>query len=397
MLNSNILIAAFFSIVNALVVIGLAKYLGPIALGNYAIFLLFISITSTLLNGGLPSALLYFRSANNININNIKALLGKHLIITVLMAIIIVVSFVLLFATEHIFTLIGLLFFSIILQNTKTLLLAIFYSYRKFKLVNYLQFISIIIKVMIYYLLFKLNSGKLVLTDALLISCVEDCIFLFILINILVKKRSYNRKKEVRLLDCHVYGWRNGLANLMTILFYRLDVVILGYLVSNYAAGQYNFASQVIEKTWFLTNAITTVIIPKYTRSIKRGLISTVRRMIAYAILFNLAFCVLLAVSIRYILSNYLPGYMDSESMVLVLMPGVIFMSASKIYSNFNVSLGDNRSNVRVIFYTMPLLILFDFIFIDLTGSIGASIACSLVYTLHAVLTRKNFLNNAIA
>lgn len=386
----SVFTAAFLSIANTIVMIGLAELLGPVSLGEFAIVLVVVSVATSFLCGGIPASILYYRSANKIDSFGIRKVARLHLCLVIVPALLTSIVCVTFVSGKDSKFLAVLLLLSLVFQIGKSDMLAIVYSYKKMHVANLMQFLSILVKIVTYCLLFAKDHGVLDLVDAIAITVAEDFIYFLFLIKFLLRKKR-NGVSNITFWECQRYGWRIGLANLITGLFYRSDVVLLGWLTSAYFAGQYSFATQLVEKTWFLTNAISTVIIPKYSRTKKNELSEKVNKILVLVTFVNIVASFLLTALAFYIITNYMPQYNYSFSMMLVLVPGIILMSASKIYSNFNVALGDNRSNLSIVFLLLPVLILLDAILIPTIGPIGAALSCSILYGFHAFLTRRNF------
>ncbi|MCF7798247.1 MAG: flippase [Lentisphaeria bacterium] len=185
------------------------------------------------------------------------------------------------------------------------------------------------------------------------------------------------------------FGWKSHLANLMSFLNYRIDLLLLNILIDVSAAGVYIIAVNLLEKLWLLSQAVSTILYPKlaslHENEEKRRLLTLFITKVSFVLTFIGALLVALVASpaIRIL---YGMDFMGAVSALFLLLPGIIAGSVARILSNDISARGRPELNMYVGLASVIVNILANLILIPLFGINGAAVATSISYGLNAIL-----------
>lgn len=183
------------------------------------------------------------------------------------------------------------------------------------------------------------------------------------------------------------YARRTFVADLAQMLAYRSDIWFVLYFLTPHDLGQYVLAVNLGQMLWILPNVIGSVLMPNISRDLYSA--GDAARLGRLVVAFLTIVGIVVAILGLWLVPLLYGGEFSNASFILVLlMPGMIAISAAKIYANFLAGRGQVGINQRASLITLALSIVGDLILIPLLGLPGAPIATSLSYvvTLAVVL-----------
>ena len=185
------------------------------------------------------------------------------------------------------------------------------------------------------------------------------------------------------------YGWKAHLSNMMAFINYRADIFLVNFLLNPSATGIYVIAVQLAERLWMLSQAVSTVLLPRlsamhgdpvgrYALTIRAGIIVGGITLMASAVL---------AIALYFLLGPVFGmAYQASFEPFLWLLPGVVAGAASRIQSNCIAAAGKPVWNFYVSILVVMLNILGNWFLIPIFDIEGAAMATTLIYGLNALI-----------
>ncbi|MCS3702310.1 flippase [Salinibacter ruber] len=188
--------------------------------------------------------------------------------------------------------------------------------------------------------------------------------------------------------NCVGYGWKAHLGNVMSFLNYRADLYLVNFFASPAAAGIYVIAVRIAERLWILSSAVSTVILPRlaemHTEEEKRKYLTPL--ISRWVLIASFGACVALAI-IAGPLIQFLFGqeYMEAVGALLLLLPGVVVGSFTRILANDIAARGRPELNLYTSILVVVVNIVSNIILIPLMGIKGAAIATTISYSINGV------------
>jgi O-antigen/teichoic acid export membrane protein len=185
------------------------------------------------------------------------------------------------------------------------------------------------------------------------------------------------------------YGLKSHLSNILAFVNYRADILIGNGIAGPAAAGVYIVSIQLTEKIWLLSQSVGTVLLPKLSElsgddNKKKKLTPQVSRWV----LFITFFLATLLGSVSYVLIEFLFGdkFMGAVSALLILLPGTVLASSSRVLANDVASRGKPELNMYSSIFVVVTNISLNLILIPDFGIQGAALATTLAYSLNFIL-----------
>ncbi len=168
-----------------------------------------------------------------------------------------------------------------------------------------------------------------------------------------------------------------ALANLFSIIYFRIDTVMLASLSGEEAVGLYNAAYRLLEFTLMLpayyTGAIFPVISASQTANPQRFLL-IYRRSLKYMLVASLPLALgTAALAPELIEVLYGPAYAASISVLPVLMWSFVLIAANSINAPYLISMGRQRTVTGITLFSMLLNIALNAYAIPRHGILGAA------------------------
>lgn len=380
------------ALVQLLIVIYISREFGAEGSGVYALSLLLPTMLNVFLNLGVPQTNVYFLNQKKFTSEEVA---GSTIFYSILLSVIgILFSLIVVAYSDFFFQgvdkeylYISMLSFPFILSQS--FLSSLFQAREDFFSYNTTLLIQPVLLLILVLLFFILDKSELlfVFYSFLFSHIVAFLYALCIICRIegfkLKKNLKYNRFYLSELRD---YGLKSHVTNVISFLNYRVDMYIVGFFLSPTAVGVYIISVQLAEKYWMISQAISTVLYPRLSsRELdfsEKGKITTIFFKLSIILTF---LAVLVTMPILAFLIPFVFGeeFSDSFYILLILIPGVLFMSGSRIIANDIAARGRADVNMYGSILVVVLNVLGSIAFVPRYGLVGAATTTSVCYMLN--------------
>ncbi len=177
------------------------------------------------------------------------------------------------------------------------------------------------------------------------------------------------------------YGAQGQVANLAALFNYRLDQFLVAAFVSRAGVGHYTVAVGLGESVWWISSAVAMVLLPRLTAMEREDANETVPLVCRNTLLVSIvAAAGLMAVSPVAIRVLFGREFDPALTPLLLLMPGIVAGSATRVLGSYLFSQGKIIYNTYATFISLGMTIALDFVLIPWLEVEGAAIASSIAY-----------------
>jgi len=363
----------------------ISRLLGPEYLGILAIIIVTVEIVYRLVNPGMDISAIYFISNKRFEF---KEYVNTYFINSVF---IIAVGILILFLLSQIGSI--TIFSSVIKLNflNDFFLLIVFYfiafllfdfgvklplGLEKFNEYNKIQLfkpIILFVLLVVSSFLFKTNLSEVVLIIS--VSFIIPAFFYWrFALPINFSWRKDPAMKSFR------FGIKIMFGNLLQYLNYRADILLVSFFLTQLEVGWYYVCVIIGERLLFLTQATSTILFPSASNSEEQREKTPILSRLNFAVVFAAAFVVGIS---AYWLIPFLfsEQYINSVLPLIILLPGIISLSVSKILSADFVSRGLPQYSLYVSLLNFCLNFILNIILIPKIGIAGAALSSTFSYT----------------
>ena len=386
-------LALLLSLATSIIV---ARSLGPVGNGEYSVAMLLPTFLVVFLNLGISSANVYYvgRHSDSL-ITAYRASILMWCIVTALGVgigggvILIggdqwfpgVPSSVLWFASV-LFPL-GLLqsYFASLLQ-----------AVQDFKRFNVVAITSPAIMLFFVFFVFLLKGSVVDVVFAAVLTQFVNLIITFLLLHRQISeitRTNVNVSGAEYVMHALRYGYKAHLSNILTFVNYRADIFLINLLITPVSAGIYVISVAMSEKLWLISQAVSTVILPKLSElhaeeDVRRQLTPLIARwMLVLVTIAACFFSVLGPCMIKFLFGS---EYLGAAVPFLFLLPGIVLASITKVLANDIAARGRPELNMYTSFVVIIFNIVGNLYLIPLWGLPGAAIATTIAYSVQAAL-----------
>ncbi len=371
----------------------MAYYIGANGLGLWAMLFAIASLFGVT-NLGIPAATTKYVAEYKDDENRLNKIISASLIISLLLGII---TTIVLFLVAD--TVTGIFDMPLLTPLFKLFILAIPFSYlsgsilailkglRKMKLVSlltstsqFLNFGLIIIPIIFGYGLKGAVSGYIVAT------VVSMLISIFFSMDILHLTFFGFKETTKKLLH---FGVQTVLSNIVGIILYRIDILMIGYFMTPTEVGIYSVAVGIARTIWIIPKSINTVSYPTFSYYWGKRDFKTVKKLFDKCIKYTA--CILMPISLGMtifgkdlILLLFKTSFISAVLPLQILLIGAVIRGV--IISIGSIWLSAGRPDMG---YKLPLItvvpnILLNYTLIPAYGIEGAAIATILSFLFNA-------------
>jgi O-antigen/teichoic acid export membrane protein len=381
------LIAFFIGVGNNVI---LSRWLGPESLGIFASIIVIIELVYKMVNPGLDTSAIYFISNKRFHFKNYVSTYSINGFIVFLLGIF------LLFIIPHIkilssfsenvnlkvfsenFIAIAFYFFSFLLYEFG---LKVPLGLQQFKSYNKIQIIKPIILFILligcsFYLNANLNIVLILVGASFLIPAFFYWRWAFPL------ETKWDKEAANESLK---YGIKVMYGNILQYLNYRADILLIGFFLTKTEVGWYYVSVLIAERLLFLTQATSTILLPAAS--------SSAEQREKTPLLSRLNFTIVVAGSLTIGLSSYwlVPvlfslEYSNSVLPLVIILPGIISLSISKLLSADLSARGSPQYSTYVSILNFCMNIGFNIILIPRIGIAGAALSSTISYSAALIL-----------
>ena len=182
------------------------------------------------------------------------------------------------------------------------------------------------------------------------------------------------------------FGVKGYLANLLQFFNYRLDSLIVNALSGIASVGVYSISVAMGEVIWYVAQAFGTVMFP-HVSSVDRREADRVTPIVSRNVWFlTLLGVVFVAITGRWIIGLVFgPAMTGAGTPLLLLLPGILALSGTKILSSYLSGIGRPIYATYIAAANVVLTVILDLVLIPRFGIAGAAAASSIVYTITSI------------
>ncbi len=187
---------------------------------------------------------------------------------------------------------------------------------------------------------------------------------------------------------CSAYGAKTHLSNALTFINYRADLFLVNVFLTSSSAGLYAVATQLGERMWIVSEAVSTVLLPRLSHlhadeGKRRRLTPTAS---AWTLLISTGLSLLLAVVAKPVIAllfgtNYLPAV----TALIWMLPGIVLGSLARVLANDIAARGRPELNLYVAAVVAMGNVLLNILLIPQFGIVGAAMSTSIAYSFNAM------------
>ena len=386
--------SVFLAFIGLLTSVILARALGTVGNGQFAVIMLLPSMLSIFLNLGISPANVFYISSETISS---KIALRTSIFLSLLLSLI-GISFslpILMFKSNTLFPSapLYLLFFGMALFPFKLLndfFISIINGQQRFKEYAVFSILSPFMYLLaLIFFVWMIDTG---VVGAVISRIAVNLVSLSILS---IYFGEYFRQpcsiKEIFHYSkkCFNYGGRAYLSNIMAFVNYRADLFILNLFVSAANLGIYAVSVTLAESLWLLSSGISTVLLPKlselHSDEDRRKMLTPF--IARWVFLLTSVAAIISAIVMQYVINFfYGPEFMPGVQPFRILLIGIVLGAFSKILANDIAARDLPQYNFYTSIAVVSLNITLNFIFIPKWGILGAAMATSFAYGVNSIL-----------
>lgn len=370
------------------IILFISRLLGPEGAGAYAVALLLPTLLSQLLNLGLASANVYFVASKQFDLTQVwtasrDLVLGMSVVGLAIGGAIILLAGAILFPGIDTW----LLFLAMLIYPTSLMtgiLTSLYQALQNFRAYNVLVLIQPMVALLLMVLLWA--TSTFTLSAVLIVTAVAHAAALSVGLfmmrqSVKVLGRSVDALGYLR--PALRYGAKAHLGNLVSFLNYRTDIFLVNLFVGPAGAGIYSIAVRLVEQLWIISQAVSTVLLPRLSAMTgddagRRALTPVIARFVLWATLLTAG--VLAAVAAPLIEALFGAEFRVAIPALMVLLPGVVLFSCSRVLANDLAARGLVGVNLALAVGILVVNVTGNMLLIPAYGIIGAALATTIAY-----------------
>lgn len=371
----------------------LARTLGPEGNGIYTLAILLPTLLTNFLNLGIAPANVYFISRGDISVRNA---FQTNLWIGCLLALlgIIAGTLTILLFSNALFpgvpsSILWIALLTFPVNLIQSFLVSLLQGIQDFKRFNGLLIFVPIANIL--FIIIAIWGFNLDILGALIGYALAQGFGLYLTIYTLRPYLSQNNvsvplykyaKKSIN------YGWKAHLSNILAFINYRLDIFLVNLFLNPIATGIYVIAVQIAERLWIVSSAVSTVILPRLSElhnneNSRRSLTPLIAR---WVLLITFISALIIAFTSKFFIRILFgEAYLEASTALLLLLPGIICGSFSRIFANDLAARGRPELNMYTALIIVAINIIANIILIPRFGINGAAVATTLSYASNTI------------
>ncbi|CAG21062.1 lipopolysaccharide biosynthesis protein [Photobacterium profundum] len=380
-------------IVQLIIIMIISRTYGPAGSGSYTIITLLPITLTNLLNMGITASNVYFIGSKKYKVEIVISNLYK--IACALSIIGLLIGFLLItFASDNLFPnvdvwllYIALIVFPLTLLNS--FFNSIFQAIQNFKIFNIILIIQPLSMLLLVSFLTLIDENEIIyLISSLIISSLLSlCVSFFHILQIKNDEKEITRDGYIK--DSLKYGIKAHLSNIVAFLNNKADIYFVNMLLNPTSVGFYIISVQLSEKIWIVSQALSTVLLPKLSElsdeeNTKKEIVLALSKIVFYITIFLSTFVAIISKPVIILLFG--EEFSPAIEPLLYLLPGVVFMTVARVLANDLASRGRPELNMYTSIIIVIVNIIGNIILIPLYGISGAAISTSIAYVLNCIL-----------
>jgi O-antigen/teichoic acid export membrane protein len=360
-----------------------SHYLGSNIFGQISLLILNVAIIQTFNEIYTGSALVYF-----IPKTSLLKVYSQGLLFTIVCSILLSSGFIALGKSNAEWTHLFFLSLLISLSAFHNLLLL---AKEKIRIYNFLVFFGpVLLFTTLAFQIFVLKNKTF---NAYLVSLYVSFFSSLILSAFFLSKLLKNNSSGVNpsLKDVIKIGFMNQLGNLAHTLSNRFNYYLLG---STALVGVYAGSTSLIESVWILSAALSPIVLSHVANQKDTTNNAKLSLQLAKICLFLGLICVLILILLPMSFFTFILGkdFEQSKTIMLLLSPGILFISFSSILSHYFSGLGQQKIQLSANLSGFIVTLIIGWPLINYLGIKGACYTASLAYFTQALILSLVFL-----
>jgi O-antigen/teichoic acid export membrane protein len=386
-------IATFFSAFISSVII--SRALGPDNYGIYRFIIVIVTTTYVISGVGI------FESVNQSlatqKINKIAALKYNYLVLICVSLLLITlfsiykILFNSLFSNETLFILFLIYLIMYFNDNAISNILKGEDLINQYNILSFLRIFAVLSSIIILGL-----AGKVTILNVLIINIIAWLVYFILSIMLLSIRAGDLLVQKIYLKDFMIIlkrGFKIQISNLSTLLNYKSDIFILKIFSNFQAIGYYSVAVGLVERLWIIPESMRDIIYLEIAKNRKNSdfVCSISRITFTFLSLVSIILGVLASQLIPFIYSE---NYISSILPFILLLPGIVFFSLSKIIGSYFFAIDMTHYNAISSTIAFVINIVLNLILIPKIGIVGAAISTLISYSIGSLVHVFFFIQN---
>lgn len=373
------LILSFF------VFVAIARILGPTGQGIYSLIILIPGLMLVFGSFGIESANVYFIGSRKYKIEDVAA---NSFVLSLLLGFVLILIFLGMLVLNplqrfiesnsinplYLWVAIFALPFSLLSSFFRNILRGVgdIKNYNKTRI---LERISQLIIIIIFLLILKKGIFAVVLSYAF--ANISGAFFAIYFVKKITKIHFFLNIKLLK--ESFIYGGKTYIANALSFLNYRLNMILIAFFLAPVAVGLYSVAVGVSGKLFIITGSLATVLFTKISSISHTEANNFTPKVVRHTLFIMIVCSVLLFLLARPLIeiilgSNFLPSVLP----LIILLPGIVAFGIEGIIATDLSGRGKPQFAAYASFVCLIVNFFLNIIFIPRWGISGAAFASTI-------------------
>ncbi|MHA7100954.1 flippase [Roseivirga pacifica] len=376
-----------FLLSNFVLFILMVKHFEQSTFGNWAYYITIISIADSFRQGFIQNGLTrqIIKQPNNSAIFASGTLLNYTLILA-LAAIVLVFSLVaglnqntqVLFkhGLKSLFTLGSLQFINTLCQGKQ--------DFKTYAITNSIYFVSLMALALVLF--FTGTPSLIAIINIQVMALVPAVLFYFY-----KAKPTFAKPQKAAIQELIGFGKYASGTNLVSLLFSKADVLMIGYFLDPTALAIYHVGMKIINYSELPLQALSQVIYPRISASYLTGSTKELSKTYSESVLLLLAFIIPVSMVLIFARSFIIEvmssaEYLAAAPMIVLLAIAAIFKPWGRVFGLTLDAIGKPKVNFMMLLFSLLVNITMNMILIPKYGIIGAAMATSISIVLTIII-----------
>jgi len=362
-----------------LIAIFIARFLGDAEFGRYSFAIAFSFFFFILGNFGLNNLIIRDVSKKRDEVKKyVDNVLSLRLIFSVISFFLLIIIINLMNYPSSVKLIVYLFGLYSILDTVSEMFKAVFYAFEEIKYIAITRIINKSLILIFSLLALFFGYGLLYVAYIFVISILIDILLSFLIVQKKFTKVSFGRDTAFWKFLLRK-AWPFLLLNFFTIIYFKIDIVMLSKISGDSVVGWYNAAYQLIEGIMMIPIIFMSVVFPVMSRlsaQSKESLIISCQKSLKYLIIIALPIAVgTFLLSGRFIYWFYGPEFVNAGSSLNIIVLSIIFIFAVRPLSYSLIVIEKQRLNLFFVIIASIINIILNLILIPKYAGNGAAIS----------------------
>ena len=185
------------------------------------------------------------------------------------------------------------------------------------------------------------------------------------------------------------FGWKAHLSNVLAFVNYRMDVYLVNFFLGPMATGLYFVSVQIAERLWILSQAASIVLLPRLSAMQRKPIerLALTQKGWFVVVTATAAACFVVSLALYYLIEPVFGyEYLDSLPAFFWLLPGIVVGAGARVQSNCIAASGKPEWNMYVALAMLIVNALGNLCLIPSFGMSGAAMATTIAYLCNAII-----------